>query len=140
MGRPHLEYAHFIWSPFRKKDVIVIIVNVQKRATQMLPIMKNLRCTERLNKLDLPTLLYRHIGVDVIEVFKMMNGRYDQEVEMQLPLKGNNTRGHQKKFNKKRYRTKIRQFQFWLRVVDSWNSLSLPDYVVEAPSLKSFER
>ena len=41
MVRPHLEYAQSVWSPFRKKD-IVSIENVQRRATKMLPGMKEL--------------------------------------------------------------------------------------------------
>ena len=137
MVRPHLEYAQSVWSPFKKKDIITV-ENVQRRATKMLPGMKEISYKERLKKLDLPTLAYRRIRGDMIEVFKMMNGRYDQDVNMQLPLRDNNTRGHQKKLYKERCRTKIRQSQFRLRVVDSWNSL--PVSVVEAPSVKSFER
>jgi len=44
----------------------------------------------------------------MVELSKMMNGRYDREVEMQLSLKENNARGHQKKLNKERSRIKIR--------------------------------
>ena len=34
----------------------------------------------------------------MIEVYKMMNGRYDQNAEMQLPVNNNNNiQGHQKK-------------------------------------------
>ena len=57
---------------------------------------------------------------------------------MQLPVNKNNTRGHQKKFYKEQSTTKIRQSQFRLSVADTWNSL--PEYVVEVPSIKSFER
>ena len=73
----------------------------------------------------------------MIGVYKILNGRYDRDAEMQLPINNNNTRGHQKKFYKEQSTTKIRQSQFRLRVADTWNSL--PEYVVEAPSIKSFE-
>ena len=43
--RPHLEYASSVWSPYKKKD-IEAIENVQKRATRMLPQMKNLNYEE----------------------------------------------------------------------------------------------
>jgi len=55
-----------------------------------------------------------------------------------MPVNNNNTRGHQKKLYKEKGKTKIRQSQFRLRVADTWNSL--PEYVVEAPSIKSFAR
>ena len=74
----------------------------------------------------------------MIGVYKILNGRYDQDAEMQLPVNNNNTRRHQKKLNKEQSKTKIRQSQFRLRVADTWNSL--PEYVVEAPSIKSLER
>ena len=72
----------------------------------------------------------------MIEVYKILNGRYDQDAEMQLPV-NNNTRGHQKKLYKEQSKTKIKQSQFRLHVADTWNSL--PEYVVEAPSIKSLE-
>jgi len=53
--RPHLEYASSVWSPYKKKD-INSIENVQRRATRMLPQMKNIEYEERLRKLKLPTL------------------------------------------------------------------------------------
>jgi len=101
----------------------------------MLSELKELSYKDRLKKLDLPTLAYRRIRGDMIEVYKMLNGRYDQDGEKQLPVNHNNTRGHQKKLYKEQSKTKIRQFR--LRVADTWNSLL--EYVVEAPC-KSFER
>ena len=57
--------------------------------------------------------------------------------KLQLPINNNNTRGHQKKLYTEQSKTKIRQSQFSLHVADTWNSL--PEYVVEAPNIKSFE-
>ena len=76
MVRLHLEYAQPVWSPFRKKD------NVQGRAIKMLPGLKELIYKERLNKLGIPTLLYRRTRGNMIEVYKMLDGRYDQDAEM----------------------------------------------------------
>jgi len=50
---------------------------------------------------------------------------------LQQPVNNNNTRGHQKKLYKEQSKTQIRQSQFRLRVVDTWNSLPEWIYVVE---------
>ena len=65
----------------------------------------------------------------MIEVYKMLNGRYDQDAEMQLPVNDNNTRTHQKKLYKEQSKTKTMQSRFRLRVADTRNSL--PEYVVD---------
>ena len=57
---------------------------------------------------------------------------------MQLPVNNNITSGNQKKLYKEQSKTKIRQSQFKLCLADTWNSL--PEYVVEAPTIKSFGR
>ena len=56
--RPHLEYSTPIWSPYYKKDKIMI-ENVQRRATKLVSTLKNLNYSERLKRLGLPTLEYR---------------------------------------------------------------------------------
>ena len=53
--RPHLEYINSVWSPMRKKDINTI-ENVQRRATKMIPSLKDLSYPERLIALKLPTL------------------------------------------------------------------------------------
>ena len=88
----------------------------------MLPGLKELSYKERLKKLDLPTLVYRRIRRDIIEVYKILNGKYEQDAEMQLLVNINNTRGHQKKLYKGQSKTKIRQSQFRLHVADAWKS------------------
>ena len=48
------------------------IESVQKRVTKQFPGMKNLSYPERLKKLGLPTLAYRRIRGDKIEVYKLL--------------------------------------------------------------------
>ena len=76
--RPHVEYAQAVWSPMRKKDIIAI-ENVQRRATKLVPGLKELSYEDRLRRLDMPTLSYRRHRGDMIELFKMLNDKYDAE-------------------------------------------------------------
>jgi len=66
--------------------------------------LKELRYKARPKKLYLPTLVYRRIRGDMIEVYKMLNGGYDQDAERQLSVNDNNTRNYIRN-------TKIRQSQ-----------------------------
>ena len=51
---------------------IVDIEKVQKRATKLIISLKTLPYKERLRRLKLPTLKYRRLRVDMIEVFKII--------------------------------------------------------------------
>ena len=76
--RPHLEYAQSMWSPHQAKFVNMI-ENVQKRSTLLVDGLGNLEYSERLRKLKLPSLEYRRLRGDMIEVFKHFN-TYDKKV------------------------------------------------------------
>ncbi len=65
--RPHLEYGVPIWNPHYKKDIRQL-EGVQRRATKQINTIKNLSYPERLRRLAIPTLLYRHLRGDMIEV------------------------------------------------------------------------
>ncbi len=77
--RPILEYASSAWSPlFQKyKDHIE---NVQRRATKMLPGLKELDYSARLKILKLPTLTFRQMRGDLFEMIKVLAGIYDERV------------------------------------------------------------
>ena len=53
------------------------IEKVQMRATKLLRAMKGVSYGEILKKLHLPTLKYRRLRGDIIEVFKNITGKYD---------------------------------------------------------------
>ena len=53
--RPLIEYANQVWSPLLIKD-IVAIENVQRRATKMVPGLKDMSYEDRLRELNLPSL------------------------------------------------------------------------------------
>ena len=56
--RSHFDYAVTVWDPYILK-LIDDIESVQRRATVLIPEIKNLCYPERLQKLGLPTLAYR---------------------------------------------------------------------------------
>ncbi|KAK4317757.1 hypothetical protein Pmani_011194 [Petrolisthes manimaculis] len=137
MVRPHLEYAQSVWSPYKKKDILAV-ENVLRRASKMLPGLKNHTYPERLKALDIPSMVYRRMRGDMIETFKIINGYYDEAVNIALERNTGPTRGNSKKLAKGRCKTKKRQINFRLRIVDVWNSL--PNDVVEADSVMRFEK
>ena len=76
MVRSHLDYAVAVWYPYKIKHKIAI-ENLQRRATKEIPGMRDF--LERLKLLKLPTLAYRRLRGDIIEVYKIMHELYDNE-------------------------------------------------------------
>ena len=74
--RSHLEYTNCIWNPILHRDV-KLIESVQRRATKIVPEMKDLPYSDRLRRLKIPTLAYRRLRGDMIQVFKIMHGFVD---------------------------------------------------------------
>ena len=70
--RPHLEFASSVWSPHLKKHKI-ILENIQRRATKILPAIGLLSYEERLIYLGLPSLEYRRLRADMIQVYKILH-------------------------------------------------------------------
>ena len=135
--RPHLEYANSVWSPYKKGD-IEAVEKVQKRATKLVISLKKLSYTDRLVRLDLPTLKYRSIRGDMIEVFKIIKHKYDHSVAPELICNTNKaTRGNDFRLLKKRSHYDLRKFSFTNRIVNIWNSL--PNAVVDVNSVDLFK-
>jgi hypothetical protein len=137
--RPHLEFANVAWHPMFKRDV-VLLEKVQHRATRILPELRKLSYEERLRKMQLPSLVYRRLRGDMIEVYKYLHGIYKVSGDPILTLlesAGMVTRGHDYKLHKARVSIRIRENFFANRVVKIWNSL--PAEVVCAPSLNVFK-
>ena len=136
--RSHLEYANNVWSPYKQKD-IDIIENVQRRATKQVIGLRDLSYPERLKLLNLPTLTHRRTRGDMIEVYKLLHNKYDTDVSTLLKLRSaqSSLRGHSLTLFKPRVNRNLRQNSFTIRVIDTWNSL--PQQVVEAPSVNSFK-
>ena len=137
--RPHLEYAQAVWSPNLKKHADSI-ENVQIRATKLVDGFKDMTYEERLRKLNLPTLAYRRLRGDIIEIYKHFN-RYDQEIfppsfnprvrpsrkhkfQLQEATSADGERGVQSNF-------------LYQRISRTWNEL--PSSVVEVEDINTFK-
>ena len=96
--RPHLEYGHTVW-PLNYKTDLILVENVQHRATKLVPALKDLEYTDRLKQLDLPSVAYRRCRGDMIEVYKYQHGQYNVDVSF-LPQTENSNLGHSLKLQK----------------------------------------
>ena len=136
--RPHLEYCIHAWSPYFKKD-IEVLEKVQKRATKLLPWLRNLSYEDRLLRLDMPSLEQRRLRGDLIETYKILTRKedLDPEIFFKYSTTGNLRGSNSMKLFKPRTKMKVRQNFFSQRVIDYWNAL--PEYVVKAPSTNSFK-
>ena len=67
-----LEYCIQAWRPYRKKDIDTL-ERIQRRATKMIPELRDLSYEERLKECGLTTLETRRLRGDQIEVFKILN-------------------------------------------------------------------
>ena len=135
--RPHLEYSCVVWDPITLRDQR-LVEGVQRRATKLIPNMQSLNYEQRLVNLGLPSLQYRRMRADMIQVYKIVTGvdRVDPNMFFEF-AKSSRTRGHKYKLCKPRCKTSFRRHVFSHRVVDIWNSLS--SSVVEAPDINSFK-
>ena len=120
---------------------IEAIESVQRRAIKLVPGLSKLSYPERLRKLKLPTLTYRRIRGDIIQVFKLLheNIGYDNSLPPFFNLSHTqNLRGHSKKLFITGSNKDIRKYSFSQRVTKIWNSL--PEEVITANTMVTFEK
>ena len=136
--RPHLEYCIQAWRPYRKKDIDKL-ERIQRRATKMIPELRDLSYENRLLQCDLTTLETRRLRGDQIEVFKIVNGYEDVDRNMFFKLKEDSrTRGHKATLVKEQCRLDMRKYSFSQWVINEWNEL--PNDSVNASSVNMFKK
>ena len=143
--RPHLEYNSVVWNPHLKKDMDVI-ERVQRRATKMVPELRNLSYEDRLRALDLSTLKFRRDRADLIETYNILTGKHLLNTDCQCQMCPNKqmflktlsttTRGHSMKLQLQKA-TGNRFHFFASRVVNKWNNLS--NSTVNQATLQKFK-
>ena len=114
--RPHLEYGNIVWFPQLKRQSVAI-EKVQRRATKLIPVLKDLDYKERLRQLKLPTLKYRRYRGDLIQVFKIIHRTDALKFEdFFTTTKLDSTRNSEHKPYVHFTKTKTRKFAFSNRV------------------------
>ena len=107
--RSTLEYCNIVWCPRYQKD-IHSLERVQKRATKLIRELRHLPYEERLRELDLPSLTYRRLRGDLIEVYKLFNNKEDININNFFKISDSaTTRGHPYKLHKKQCRLDVRK-------------------------------
>lgn len=135
--RPHLEYCNAVWGPFNRGDQ-KRVERVQRRATKLIPMIKDLPYPERLRILGMPSLYHRRRRGDMITTYQLLHGGVDVNPEKFFtPAADGPTRGHPWKLRKPRAKTRVRRCALGIRIINDWNAL--PTSVVAADTLNSFK-
>ena len=98
----------------------------------MFPGLSQLTYQQRLVALHLPTLQYRRYRCDMIEMFKLSHGHYDEAAIHDFIVFGSNDtseprlRQHKYHVKKEKFRKDVRKFAFKCRVAEQWNRLPRP--------------
>ena len=124
MVRPILEYGNVVWSPHLKRQSSAI-ERVQRRATKLVPYLKDCAYEERLRLLQLPSLKYRRYRGDLIQTFKLWNKDDDLEMNDFYSINNSCTRNSGIKFYINSCSTNVKKFSFSHRTTKYWNTLLL---------------
>ena len=135
--RPHLEYCVQVWSPYKKKH-IKLIERVQRRATKLVPELKNLEYTERLKRLGLTTLEERRVRGDMIQTYKFISRKEDIDPSVFFQMAAQRPGRNSKAIFRKRTRLNIRKKFYSQRSGPVWNKLR--NEVVESKKTGTFKK
>jgi hypothetical protein len=143
--RPHLEYASAVCCPYLVKD-IKILEEVQKRATKLVPGLRNLPYKDRLIALNITTLETRRKRGDAIQFYKLANGfnrvnwYHPNTITSSINLDGpaGNIRGEKHRLSRQFTRNCAPRENFFPnRVVPIWNLL--PTAITKVNSVDLFK-
>ena len=142
--RPILEYCSVIWFPVYKTDAIEI-EKVQRRATKLIPDIRELSYPERLKKLNITTLAYRRQRTDILQVFRIIKQIDRIPIDSFFEFNQTSTWGHSYQLTKPRAETRIRHNSLSHRIINIWNNLSEEavqclDIANNTTALNSFKR
>jgi hypothetical protein len=138
--RPIIEYGQTIWCP-RLRKYVNLIENVQRRATKLIDGYKLLTYSERLEKLELPSLEYRRVVSDMVEIYKHLHLYDPATIRDKLIIRTRPNRKHEYQIVPNFSSDGVRGVQsksFFYRCINTWNNL--PRDVVNAKSIQNFKR
>ena len=134
--RPILEYCSSVWNPLYKNEALEI-EKVQRRATKLVPNLRNLNYEDRLRALNITTLFFRRKRADVIQVYRLLHKIDKIDYKQFFTRNENPTRGNGWKLFKPYHGANIRANNFSNRVINDWNSLSRK--TVDADTINAFK-
>ena len=138
--RPLLEYCVQVWSPHLQK-YIKLIEGVQRRATRLVPELRELPYEERLKELKLTTLEERRVRGDMIETYKIITRKEkvnpDKFFQMLPDPESEGPRTRVKRIYKKFAKKDVRRCSFTMRVTNGWNGLT--NEIVNAKKTSEFK-
>ena len=115
------------------------IEKVQRRAMKLLPEISKYSYGKRLQFLNLPSLKYRRLRGDLIQVYKFLHNSKEHDFMKFFTLStSKSTRGHDLKLFKHPCKTNLRKYSFTNRIVDTWNNLT--NETVHANNLNHFKK
>jgi hypothetical protein len=111
---------------------------VQRLATRLIPSLRGLNYQERCRKLNLFTLDYRRLRIDLIYTFRVLRlGDFPHLRCMFQLAEVTKTRGHPLKLASIRYDNVMHSLCFARRITNQWNRL--PESVVSVESVQAFK-
>ncbi len=118
-----MQYAVQFWSPNHAKDIPKL--GVQRRATKMIPSLRNKPYEERLPHLNLFSLAKRRLRGKLIERFKILNGFTNVDpTKLFVMNDSTRTRNNSAKLKCRQVHSDCTKFFFTNAVVRDWNRLS----------------
>ena len=122
--RPIIEYGNPIWGHYYITDQRSI-EGVQRRATKLIPSIRQYTYPERLQILNLPSLYYRWLRGDMILMYQITHKNTDTLLlNLFTATPVTITRGHNYKFFKPRCNSRYCYNSFTYRTIHNWNNLA----------------
>jgi len=134
--RPVLEYASPVWNSSSVNHTNKL-ESVQRYVTKRIVGLSALPYEDRLETLNLCTLRSRRQYLDLIEMYKIIQGYTYTKCIKQVKFVETSTRGHQYRLRKPKSKLKTRMQTFLLRTTNGWNAL--PAELVNCKSLNAFK-
>lgn len=134
--RSHLEHGNVIWGPFYKEDA-KLVEKVQRRATKVVPELRDKSYEDRLRNLNLPSLQHRRRRGDMIYAYKIMTGKVKMKANEIFTMANRTMRSHQYKIQKRKVTKTTSVNAFSNRIVNDWNTL--PNKIITSPTTNGFK-